>query len=152
MATQVTRFRNRAEAGRLLAEPLREYAGRDGVIVLGRSRSRSPRALDVPLDIVLVRKLGVPGHEEMRDSRADAFEARARGEGARADAFERAAQSHEEHALAAQERVDAVQHLARADDLRDEEILLCRTSARSGSASAPRVAGIASARGSGASG
>jgi hypothetical protein len=88
----------------------------------------------------------------MRDSRADAFEARARGEGARADAFERAAQSHEEHARAAQERVDAVQHLARADDLRDEEILLCRTSARSGSASAPRVAGIASARGSGASG
>lgn len=64
------RFRDRADAGRQLAADLREYAGRDDVIVLGLPRGGIPvayevaRALDVPLDIFLVRKLGVPGHEE----------------------------------------------------------------------------------------
>jgi len=66
-----TRFRDRAEAGRLLAERLREYAGRDDVIVLALPRGGVPvafevaRALDAPLDVFLVRKLGVPGHEEL---------------------------------------------------------------------------------------
>ena len=65
------RFRDRADAGRQLAADLREYAGRDDVIVLGLPRGGIPvayevaRALDVPLDIFLVRKLGVPGHEEL---------------------------------------------------------------------------------------
>src|SRR3981081_538483 len=69
-ATQVRRFRNRSEAGRLLAERLRQYAGRDDVIVLGLPRGGVPvayevaRELDLPLDVYLVRKLGVPGHEE----------------------------------------------------------------------------------------
>jgi erythromycin esterase-like protein/predicted phosphoribosyltransferase len=69
---QVTqRFRNRAEAGRLLAEELHDYAGRDDVIVLALPRGGVPvayevaRALDAPLDVFLVRKLGVPGHEEL---------------------------------------------------------------------------------------
>src|SRR6201747_1546940 len=68
--TAVRRFRDRAEAGRLLAERLREYAGRDDVIVLALPRGGVPvafetaRALDAPLDVFLVRKLGVPGHEE----------------------------------------------------------------------------------------
>ncbi len=66
-----TRFRNRAEAGRLLAERLREYAGRDDVIVLALPRGGVPvayevaRELGAPLDVFLVRKLGVPGHEEL---------------------------------------------------------------------------------------
>jgi predicted phosphoribosyltransferase len=65
------RFRNRAEAGRELAERLRAYEGRDDVIVLGLPRGGVPvaaevaRALQAPLDVFLVRKLGVPGHEEL---------------------------------------------------------------------------------------
>jgi predicted phosphoribosyltransferase len=66
----VGRFRNRREAGRLLAATLTEYANRPDVIVLALPRGGVPvahevaRALDAPLDIFLVRKLGVPGHEE----------------------------------------------------------------------------------------
>src|SRR3954471_13015479 len=65
------RFRDRAEAGRLLAERLRQYAGRDDVVVLALPRGGVPvafevaRALGAPLDVFLVRKLGVPGHEEL---------------------------------------------------------------------------------------
>ena len=64
-------FPNRAEAGRLLAEKLSKYAGRDDVIVLGLPRGGVPvayevaRALRVPLDVFIVRKLGVPGFEEL---------------------------------------------------------------------------------------
>ena len=67
----VRRFRDRAEAGRLLAEKLPDYAGRDDVIVLGLPRGGVPvanevaRALRAPLDIFVVRKLGVPGREEL---------------------------------------------------------------------------------------
>src|SRR6266581_4682690 len=52
-------FLNRAEAGRLLAEKLEKYAGRDDVIVLGLPRG------GVPVDVFIVRKLGVPGFEEL---------------------------------------------------------------------------------------
>jgi erythromycin esterase-like protein/predicted phosphoribosyltransferase len=68
--TQRKGFRDRAEAGRLLGERLSDYAGRDDVVVLGLPRGGVPvafeiaQALDVPLDVFLVRKLGVPGHEE----------------------------------------------------------------------------------------
>jgi predicted phosphoribosyltransferase len=64
-------FRDRSEAGRRLAGQLDAYAGRPGVIALGLPRGGVPvalevaRALDAPLDVFLVRKLGVPGHEEL---------------------------------------------------------------------------------------
>lgn len=64
------RFKNRAEAGVLLAERLAAYGGRRDVIVLALPRGGVPvgfaiaRALRAPLDVLLVRKLGVPGHEE----------------------------------------------------------------------------------------
>ncbi len=64
-------FLNRAEAGRLLAEKLEKYAGRDDVIVLGLPRGGVPVAYEVakrlcvPLDVFIVRKLGVPGFEEL---------------------------------------------------------------------------------------
>jgi predicted phosphoribosyltransferase len=64
------RFRNRREAGRLLAAKLAAYAKRPDVLVLALPRGGVPvayevaRALDAPLDVFLVRKLGVPGHEE----------------------------------------------------------------------------------------
>lgn len=64
-------FQDRADAGRRLAEKLRDYAGRPDVIVLGLARGGVPvasevaRALGLPLDVFIVRKLGVPGHEEL---------------------------------------------------------------------------------------
>jgi putative phosphoribosyl transferase len=64
-------FRDRAEAGRLLAAKLREYANRSDVVVLALPRGGVPvafevaRALNAPLDVFVVRKLGVPGHEEL---------------------------------------------------------------------------------------
>jgi putative phosphoribosyl transferase len=64
-------FRNRTEAGRALARALSHYAGRDDVVVLALPRGGVPVAYEVakelgaPLDVFLVRKLGVPGHEEL---------------------------------------------------------------------------------------
>jgi len=64
------RFRNRREAGTHLATRLEQYANRSDVIVLALPRGGVPvafevaRALDAPLDVFVVRKLGVPGHEE----------------------------------------------------------------------------------------
>lgn len=65
------RFKDRREAGRRLAEDLREYADREDVVVLGLPRGGVPvafevaRALDAPLDVFLVRKLGVPSRPEL---------------------------------------------------------------------------------------
>jgi putative phosphoribosyl transferase len=67
----VGRFRDRAEAGRLLGERLGTYAGRRDVIVLALPRGGVPvarevaRALGAPLDVFLVRKLGLPGQPEL---------------------------------------------------------------------------------------
>jgi predicted phosphoribosyltransferase len=64
-------FRDRRAAGRELARALAAYRGRPDVLVLALPRGGVPvayevaRALDVPLDVFLVRKLGVPGHEEL---------------------------------------------------------------------------------------
>src|SRR5436309_1401955 len=64
-------FQDRYEAGRALAERLSAYAGRDDVLVLALPRGGVPvgyevaRALDAPLDVFVVRKLGVPGYEEL---------------------------------------------------------------------------------------
>ena len=65
------RFRDRAEAGRLLVVALSSYAHRDDVVVLALPRGGVPVAFEIaqilgaPLDVFLVRKLGVPGHEEL---------------------------------------------------------------------------------------
>src|SRR5919198_570699 len=67
----VQRFRDRADAGRRLAKSLAMYAHRPDVLVLALPRGGVPvafevaQALDAPLDVFLVRKLGVPGHEEL---------------------------------------------------------------------------------------
>jgi predicted phosphoribosyltransferase len=67
----VRRFRDRADAGRALAGHLQAYARRDEAIVLGLARGGVPvafevaRALGLPLDVLLVRKLGLPGQEEL---------------------------------------------------------------------------------------
>ena len=64
-------FPNRIEAGRQLAEKLDKYAGHSDVIVLGLPRGGVPVAYEVakwlhaPLDVFIVRKLGVPGFEEL---------------------------------------------------------------------------------------
>ncbi len=63
-------FANRLEAGQKLALRLKEYANRDDVIVLGAPRGGIPVAFEIandlkaPLDVFVLRKLGVPGREE----------------------------------------------------------------------------------------
>ncbi|MFY3551566.1 phosphoribosyltransferase [Achromobacter insolitus] len=65
-----TPFKNRQEAGLLLARQLMRYAGRPDVIVLALPRGGVPvgfqvaAALNAPLDVVLVRKIGMPGYPE----------------------------------------------------------------------------------------
>lgn len=64
-------YRDRDEGGRVLGERLRQYSHRTDVVVLGLPRGGVPvafqvaRALAAPLDVFLVRKLGVPGQEEL---------------------------------------------------------------------------------------
>jgi predicted phosphoribosyltransferase len=71
MSMQPQRFRNRTDAGRQLAEKLAAYAHRPGVLVLALPRGGVPVGFEVaqelgaPLDVFLVRKLGVPGYEEL---------------------------------------------------------------------------------------
>jgi len=67
----LTRFRNRVDAGQQLAGRLAAYAGRPDVLVLALPRGGVPvafevaRTLDAPLDVFVVRKLGVPGREQL---------------------------------------------------------------------------------------
>jgi len=64
------RFHDRADAGRVVAADLAAYAGRSDLLVLALPRGGVPvayevaRALGAPLDVFIVRKLGLPGHEE----------------------------------------------------------------------------------------
>lgn len=64
-------FRDRIHAGQVLSQKLKAYAGRPDVIVLALPRGGVPvarevaRALHIPLDVFLVRKLGTPGQEEL---------------------------------------------------------------------------------------
>ncbi|MBD2355899.1 phosphoribosyltransferase [Tolypothrix sp. FACHB-123] len=65
------KFRTRTEAGKFLARELTAYADCEDLLVLGLPRGGVPvayevaKALDAPLDICLVRKIGVPGHQEL---------------------------------------------------------------------------------------
>jgi putative phosphoribosyl transferase len=67
----VQRFADRSDAGAKLAAKLQPYAHREGTVVLALPRGGVPvgfrvaEALDAPLDIFMVRKLGVPGYEEL---------------------------------------------------------------------------------------
>lgn len=67
----IVRYRDRFDAGQQLAPHLQAYANRPNVLVLALPRGGVPvafvvaRALHVPLDVFLVRKLGVPGQEEL---------------------------------------------------------------------------------------
>jgi putative phosphoribosyl transferase len=64
-------FRDRAEAGHILAKNLSAYKDKPDVLVLGLPRGGVPvayevaRELNAPLDVFIVRKLGMPGHEEL---------------------------------------------------------------------------------------
>ena len=71
-------FRDRRDAGRVLAEKLAAYANRPDVIVLALPRGGVPvahevaRRLVAPMDVFVVRKLGVPGYEEFLEATRDA--------------------------------------------------------------------------------
>src|SRR5438094_3674233 len=64
-------FQDRFEAGRFLSSKLRHLANRPDVVILALPRGGVPvgyevaKALHAPLDVFIVRKLGVPGHEEL---------------------------------------------------------------------------------------
>src|SRR5947209_1484758 len=64
-------FQNRSEAGKVVARHLQHYKDRSDVLVLALPRGGVPvgyevaRDLNAPLDVFTVRKLGVPGHEEL---------------------------------------------------------------------------------------
>ena len=66
-------FKHRHQAGQMLARRLQHYAGRNDVIVLALPRGGVPvgfeiaQTLNAPLDVFMVRKLGVPGHEELQN-------------------------------------------------------------------------------------
>ncbi len=68
---QMPRYRDRSDAGRRLGEALAAYAGAPDLLVLGLPRggvavaAEVARRLHAPMDVLLVRKLGVPGHEEL---------------------------------------------------------------------------------------
>lgn len=65
------KYRNRIEAGQVLAQELHSYAERNDVLVLALPRGGVPvafeiaKSLSAPLDVFIVRKLGVPGHSEL---------------------------------------------------------------------------------------
>lgn len=71
METTFTGFANRAEGGRRLAEALKHYRGKPNTIVVALPRggvvtgAAIADALDLPLDVLIVRKLGTPGQEEL---------------------------------------------------------------------------------------
>jgi len=71
VSTRLTRFHDRVDAGRQLAAKLAAYVNHPEVLVLGLPRGGIPvaaevaRSLHAPLDVCLVRKLGVPGHSEL---------------------------------------------------------------------------------------
>jgi putative phosphoribosyl transferase len=71
MSMELVQFQDRAEAGRVLANRLTKYAGSPDVVVLALPRGGVPvgfqvaRSLQAPLDVLSVRKLGVPGREEL---------------------------------------------------------------------------------------
>ncbi len=126
-------FRDRYEAGRRLAQHLTGYAGRPDVLVLGLPRGGVPvaaevaTALAVPLDVFLVRKLGVPGYEELAMGAVATGGVRvlndsvARGLGIPADSIDTAT-AREQEELARRER------LYRGDapppEVRDRVVLL----------------------------
>jgi predicted phosphoribosyltransferase/dienelactone hydrolase len=69
--TMWIRFEDRREAGEMLAKKLRSFRGRDDVVILALPRGGVPVGFEVaselglPLDVLVVRKLGIPGHEEL---------------------------------------------------------------------------------------
>jgi putative phosphoribosyl transferase len=71
MTAKIAKFVDRNQAGQILATKLKAFAKRTDVIVLGLPRGGIPvafevaKALRLPLDVCLVRKLGVPGHQEL---------------------------------------------------------------------------------------
>lgn len=147
----LTRFRDRREAGRHLADALQHSTGWTNVHVLALPRGGVPVAYEValalgaPLDVFLVRKLGVPGHEEfamgaiaeggVRVLNRETIESL----GIRPDAVERVAAA-EGAELARRERL--YRGGGHAPDLRDRTVLLVDDGLATGSTMAAAVAGV----------
>lgn len=126
-------FPDRAEAGRRLAELLQDYKEHADVIVLGLPRGGVPIAFEVaqalraPLDVLLVRKLGVPGHEELAMGAIASGDVRFINEDL-VKTLKISPDAIEQEAAAELKELERREHLYRADrpplDLRDRTVIL----------------------------
>lgn len=126
-------FENRSDAGRLLAQKLFQYAGRDDVIVLALPRGGVPvafevaQALGAPLDVFVVRKLGLPAQPELAMGAVASGGLRVLNEDVLRDAAVPAAVL-EEVTIRERARVEALERLYRGDlpslELADRDVVL----------------------------
>ena len=135
MKTQIPAigFRNRREAGRVLASHFQKYAGRPNVVVLALPRGGVPVAYEVAkelgasLDVFIVRKLGVPGYEELAMGAIASGGVRVLNESvvAQLPDAERALRQATEHETRELERREAEYRDGRpASDLRGKTVIL----------------------------
>src|SRR5689334_7807433 len=129
----VRAFEDRYEAGRRLAAQLKKYAGRTDVIVLGLPRGGVPvayeiaRQLNVQLDVFVVRKLGVPGFEELALGAIASGGVRVLNEeviGALSNAAEVVEQATERERIELQRREQLYRENRPAPELRDRTVIL----------------------------
>ncbi len=144
-------FQNRTEAGRLLAKELKAYANRPDVLVLALPRGGVPvafeiaEALNAPLDVFVVRKIGVPGQEELAMGAIATGGVRVLNE--RLIAALQIPQDVIERVIASEQReLDRRQHLYRADrpfpDLSHRTVILVDDGLATGASMAAAVTAL----------
>src|SRR5688500_7051596 len=144
-------FENRTDAGRQLARKLAQYRGNASVVVLALPRGGVPvafevaEALDAPLDVFLVRKLGLPGHEELAIGAIASGgvrvvnESPVRAYGVPASTIERVA-AHEQRELTRRER--AYRDDRPAPAIRDRTVILVDDGLATGSTMRAAIAAL----------
>ncbi len=144
-------FHDRTDAGRQLADKLRKYAHRPDVLVLALPRGGVPvafevaRALEAPLDVFLVRKLGLPGQEELAIGAIATGGVRVLNQGL-VRALEMSDEEIDAIAAQEQEELDRREHLYRDDrpapDVRSRTVILVDDGLATGSTMRAAVAAL----------